>query len=61
MIAKNTASTCPAWDCTESPLSIKSDVIGILTFAIAAWMFIVYCYHSFRSCKICMACNIGFS
>lgn len=47
-MANSTASACPACDCAESPLSIIGDVIGILTFAIASWMSILYYYRSFR-------------
>lgn len=46
--APNTTSVCPACDCSESPLSITGDVIGICTFAMAVWISMVYCYRSFR-------------
>lgn len=48
-MAQNTNSACPACQCGgDSPLSITASVIGILTFALAAWLSVVYYYRSFR-------------
>lgn len=46
--ALNTTSACPACDCSEGPLSVTGDVIGICTFTVAVWISFVYYYRSFR-------------
>lgn len=43
-----TQTPCPGCDCSDSPLSITGNVLGILTFAVAIYASVIYYYRGFR-------------
>lgn len=52
MAALQSQTPCPDCDCSDSPLSVTGNILGILTFAVAVYASLLYYYRGFRASKL---------